>query len=391
MRVLPVVPTVIDPEVKVTVPTLSVASLSCSVPPLIVIAAVLAGSNIALTKSGAGTVSLSCANTYTGVTTISGGTLSVSTLDNGGSNSNIGKSTNVAGNLVFDGGTLAYTGAAVSTDRLFTITNNGGTIDSSGSGALNFTNTGSIAYTGTNARSFTLTGSNTGDNTLRPILANNTGLTSLTKTGAGSWVLSGTNTYSGNTNISNGILKITGKIYCDASCGTVPFQSAVITVGSGATLDINNWAWNGSLGELTYDIGNIVINGGVLRYSGSTNTLDRDNAGRGFTVGSNGATFETVTSGVTWNLFRSSAAGDQPTFAGPVTLTGAGNGVMQHFIGGGSNLLKTGAGTWTLTGTNTYSGKTTISAGILSINSDASLGSAPGALTADSITLSGGA
>jgi autotransporter-associated beta strand protein len=156
-------------------------------------------------------------------------------------------------------------------------------------------------------------------------------------------------------------------------------------VGSGATLDINNWAWNGSLGELNYDFGNLVVNGGVLRYSGSTNTLDRDNAGRGFTVGSNGATFETVTSGVTWNLFRSPTAGDQPTFAGPVTLTGAGNGVMQHFIGGGSNLLKTGAGTWTLTGTNTYSGSSTISAGTLSVATTANLGN-----TSNVINLNGG-
>ena len=135
---------------------------------------------LSIIKAGSGSWTLSGSNTYTGVTTLSGGTLSVSALANGGSNSNIGASTNVAGNLVLDGGTLRYTGAAVSTDRLFTITNNGGTIDASGTGALNFSNAGAIAYTTTNTRSFTLAGGNTGDNTLRPILANNTGLTSLT-------------------------------------------------------------------------------------------------------------------------------------------------------------------------------------------------------------------
>jgi fibronectin-binding autotransporter adhesin len=162
-----------------------------------------------LQKLGSGVLTLSGTNSYTGSTTISAGTLSVATLADGGSNSNIGASTNVAGNLVFDGGTLRYTGAAVNTNRLFTISDNGGTIEANGTGALNFNGVGSIAYSGTTtARSFTLTGTNTGDNKLTPILANNTGATSLTKSGAGTWWLSGANTYTGGTTISAGILKL---------------------------------------------------------------------------------------------------------------------------------------------------------------------------------------
>jgi fibronectin-binding autotransporter adhesin len=72
-----------------------------------------------LTTSGSGSVVLSnAANTYTGITTISGDTLSVGTLANGGSNSGIGASSNAAANLVFDGGTLKYPGGNVTTDRL---------------------------------------------------------------------------------------------------------------------------------------------------------------------------------------------------------------------------------------------------------------------------------
>lgn len=110
------------------------------------------------TKTGAGTMTLTRNNTYTGVTTLTGGVLSVNSLTNGGGNSGIGASSNAATNLVFNGGTLRYTGAASSTDRRFTLTNLGGGIESAGSGALNFTNTGAVTLTGTGTRTLTLGG-----------------------------------------------------------------------------------------------------------------------------------------------------------------------------------------------------------------------------------------
>src|SRR5262249_4272383 len=58
-----------------------------------------------LTKTGAGTWALSDFNIYTGVTTISGGTLAVNRLVNGGTVSGIGRSSSAAANLVIDGGT----------------------------------------------------------------------------------------------------------------------------------------------------------------------------------------------------------------------------------------------------------------------------------------------
>jgi fibronectin-binding autotransporter adhesin len=69
-----------------------------------------------------------------------GTTLIATTLANGGTASNIGSSTNVASNLYIQGSTLKYIGTGSSTDRLFTIGSGGATIDSSGTGALNFTN-----------------------------------------------------------------------------------------------------------------------------------------------------------------------------------------------------------------------------------------------------------
>ncbi len=86
-----------------------------------IISAILGGAG-GLTKATAGTVTLTRANSYTGATTVNGGILSVSSLANGGTASNIGASTNAAGNLVLGGGILQYTGASAATDRNYTLT-----------------------------------------------------------------------------------------------------------------------------------------------------------------------------------------------------------------------------------------------------------------------------
>jgi fibronectin-binding autotransporter adhesin len=164
--------------------------------------------NVYLTKSGTGTWSITGAGNYTASTTISAGTLSVSFLANGGSNSSIGAATNNSSNLILSGGTLQYTGAAVSTDRLFSVSVSS-TIDASGTGAVNFTNTGAMGFNGgTGAKTLTLTGNNTGSNTIAAIIGDNTGATSLTKTGNGTWVLTGNNTYTGTTTVSAGELDL---------------------------------------------------------------------------------------------------------------------------------------------------------------------------------------
>ena len=110
-----------------------------------------------------GTAALSILNTggnnYTGPTVISGGTLSVTNLANGGSPSAIGASGNGAANLVFNGGTLSYSGPAVAINRGYSIQSGGGTIDAENnislsglttatSGGFTKTGPGKLAYTG---------------------------------------------------------------------------------------------------------------------------------------------------------------------------------------------------------------------------------------------------
>jgi autotransporter-associated beta strand protein len=72
---------------------------------------------------------------------------------------------------------------------------------------------------------------------------------------------------------------------------------------------------------------------------------------------------------------------------GGYTLTAAGSGAsrISGSLSGSGGLIKSGAGTLTLTATNTYQGGTTLSSGTLNINSNVALGS--GALTIDGGTI----
>ena len=199
------------------------------------------------TKLNAGTQVMSGLNTYTGVTLISGGILSTGSagsLANGGTPSSIGESSDAAANLVLDGATLQYAsaGLAESTNRLFTVTLNGGTLDASGTNAVTFAGNGvgaanAIAYTGTGAHSLTLTGTSTAVNTFAPIIADSTGgSTNLSKTGPGTWALSNANTYTGATAINAGTLRVTNTTGSATGTGPVNVQaSGVLGGGAGGT------------------------------------------------------------------------------------------------------------------------------------------------------------
>jgi fibronectin-binding autotransporter adhesin len=160
------------------------------------------------TKQGGGVLVLSAANTYSNSTLIQGGVIEVPSLANGGSPSPLGQSDNSAANLVLGGGALRYTGSGHSTDRLFTLTA-GGTIESSGSGPVNFTNTGTTVFVGTRVN-LALGGTNAGNNTLAALLADGGAgsITSISKVGSGKWVLINANTYTGTTTVTGGRLQL---------------------------------------------------------------------------------------------------------------------------------------------------------------------------------------
>jgi autotransporter-associated beta strand protein len=186
------------------------------------------------------TLTLSDANTFTGVTNVNAGILAVSKLANGGLPSGIGQSANAGTNLLFgSGGTLRYTGAGDSTDRQFRF--NGSvatgfvaTIEASGTGPILFTST--TGPTNSNAaqpRTLVLGGSNSGDNTLAaPLADNTTGALALVKSGVGTWVISGANSYTGSTTVSSGKLKL------DHTVDSSRLSDTGILTLSGGTLDL---------------------------------------------------------------------------------------------------------------------------------------------------------
>jgi len=167
--------------------------------------------------------------TATGLAAASTGTAfpTIAALGIGSSPSGIGSADNTAPNLVLDGGTLQYTGPTTSTDRLFTVTGNGGTIDASGSGALAFTNvSGPVVFSGAAATTLTLTGSTAG-NSLASVLPDGGGATTVVKSGTGTWDLTGADTYTGPTKVNAGTLLVDGSL------------TSPVTVAAGATLSGN--------------------------------------------------------------------------------------------------------------------------------------------------------
>ena len=186
-----------------------------------------------VTKTGTGAWTLSGANSYTGALTVDEGTLIVSTIRSGGQNCNVGASPNDAANLVIDGGTLLYTGNGNLSDRLFTIGAGGATLEASGAGALQFTNSDPLDISGTGTRNLTLTGSNAGDNTISQAIDNDASAnaTSVTKSGAGTWILSGDNTYTGTTTVSSGTFIVNGS----TAAGSAVNVNSGTFAGSGNT------------------------------------------------------------------------------------------------------------------------------------------------------------
>lgn len=137
-----------------------------------------------LTKTGSGLLTLSGAtNTFTGLVTVSGGTLAVAADGT--------TATNPLGNGASGSGGLALNGGALRTSGTMQLSTNRGIALGSGSAGTGGTldvNGGTTTYNG--------------------VAANNGGANSLTKTGSGTLTLGGVNTYTGDTIINQGTLKL---------------------------------------------------------------------------------------------------------------------------------------------------------------------------------------
>ncbi|NBT56811.1 MAG: hypothetical protein EBT05_18715, partial [Betaproteobacteria bacterium] len=166
---------------------------------------VISGSG-SVTKLGAGALTLSGTNTYTGGTTVSAGTLALGA-------SNVLPST---GALTVSGGTLSL-GAFNNSVGAVSIGTSGGSITST---------TGVLTGNG-------YTFNNTSAATVSAILA---GTGSLTQSGSGTTTLSGANTYTGGTNFNSGKL-VGGSSGAFGSSGTLSFGGG--TLGYGYATDFS--------------------------------------------------------------------------------------------------------------------------------------------------------
>ncbi|ECI7803119.1 AIDA autotransporter-like protein ShdA, partial [Salmonella enterica subsp. enterica] len=284
-----------------------------------------------LIKQGAGTLILNAENTYTGGTTISGGTLVATNVEALGSGD------------VTDDATLEL--------------NTGGTFDNAISGSGQVVKSGDDVLTLSGANSYsggtlisdgTLVASNveslgTGDVTNNATLELNTGGTfdnaiggsgNVVKSGADTLTLSGSNSYTGGTTISGGTL----------------VASNVEALGTGdvtnnAVLELNTGG----------DFDNAISGSGQVEKSGDgTLTLSGSNTYTGGTTINDGTLIATSVEAL--------GTGDVTDNATLALNTG---GDFINNIGGTGRVEKSGDETLTLSGSNTYTGGTLISGGTL--------------------------
>jgi len=205
----------------------------------------------AFTKAGSGALTLSGTNTYTGVTSIQGGTVSVNTVKDLSTASALGAPTTTANGTIAIGSgstsaTLKYTGSGDSTNRVVDLagTTGGATLDQSGTGTLTFTS--NFTATGAGSKTLTLQGSTAGSGTISGAIVDNSvsDTTSVTKGGTGTWTLSGTNTYTGATTVNVGSLFVNG------------------STASGSAVTVNNSGTIGGNGTISGSIS--VASGGNL-------------------------------------------------------------------------------------------------------------------------------
>ncbi|CAN7620933.1 autotransporter-associated beta strand repeat-containing protein [Bosea sp. LjRoot9] len=180
----------------------------------------------------------------------------------------------------------------------------------------------------------------------------------LTKQGAGTLILTGANSYDGGTTINAGILQLgdggtTGSIIGDVT------DNAVLAINRSDTLTLAGVV-SGS-GVLQQNGGGTLILTGTNLYTGGTTI----NAGI-LQIGDGGST-GSIVGDVTNNAILAVNRSDALTLPGDIS----GTGVLQQ----------NGTGTLILTGTNIYTGGTTINAGTLQIGNGGTTGSIVGDIT----------
>jgi len=235
----------------------------------------------------------------------------------------------------------------------------------------------------------------------------------VTQIGTGTVVLSGANTYSGGTVISNGIVRVTNSdpgTSSSVGTGTVTLDGGTFQAGAYNLEFSNSFAVNTTGGTVDTNSNTLTLSGTVQDGNGATGVLTKSGAGTLILTGNNSYSGGTNVTAGTLGITNGGALGSgdltlaegtrfqlDGTFTLTNHITVAGDPIFDVTTGNIATVAgtisdaslpaplgvveKIGAGTLVLSGTNTYSGGTVISAGTLQVVNASSVGS--GAVTMD--------
>ncbi len=219
------------------------------------------------------------------------------------------------------------------------------------------------------------------------VIADNTSATSLIKAGSGTLVLSGTNTYSGITQVNEGVLR--------AADGTGLSTSSALVL-NGGVFQSTAATFNRALGTAA---GQVALVGGTTGFSTAATALAVNLGGSGATVQWGSAAFDP---GVL--LLNTASATAALDFQNGIDLNGTTrtirveantatiSGVISNSASGSpAGIAKSGAGTLRLTQANTFDGGVTLSAGTLAVGNNAALGTGDLVLSGGTLQADGAA
>lgn len=305
-------------------------------------------------KAGGEQVTLSGSSSFTGAVSVNQGVLSVSSIASSGTSSAIGAGSVINFGSGNQNGTLFYSGAAASTNRtinLASASNGGAIIDASGTGALTLTgNVTNVAAAGS-SKTLTLNGTATG-NEFAGVISDggNGGVVAVSKGDTGTWTLSALNTFTG----ALSVLRASLTINSIADTGTAS------AIGSGSTINLGNGAQPGT-----------------LIYTGTGG-----NTNRALVLAATGIGGGTITNNGTGALLFTGTFSNAGTSASAKTFTlnGSNTGanevqaVLVDSAGGALSVVKSGAGSWTLSGASSFTGALSVNQGVLTVTSIAASG-----------------